>query len=83
MKWRNLPTTEDPTSLEDALQRARELLAVIEQLNQSVQVLRESRESRATRSAHRSKAIRNNLVESRAIAIQLLRRGLAHGDHRQ
>ena len=71
-----IPTAEDPTSLEDALERARESLAVIEQLNQSLQVL----EGQDDPSAEIRAQIQGNLDqvrENQAIAIQLLRRGLA------
>ncbi len=71
-----LPTTEDPTSLDDALARARDLLAVTEQLNQSVQVL-ESQENPSDEIQAQIESNRKQLVESRAIAVQLLRRGLA------
>ncbi len=71
-----LPTTEDPTSLEDALNRARELLAVVEQLNQSLQVL-QGQENPSEEIRSQIESNQKQSSESRAIAIQLLRRGLA------
>lgn len=72
----DLPTTEDPTSLEDALERARELLTVIDQLSQSMQVL-EGQENPSEEVRTQIESNQQQLRESRAMAIQLLRRGLA------
>lgn len=75
-KAAEIPTTEDPLSLEDALERARELLAVTDQLQQSLQVL-EGQQNPSDEILSQIEGNRSQMRDSRAIAIQLLRRGLA------
>ena len=72
----DLPTAEDPESLSAALDGARELLSVLDQLNQSVELLKDQQNP----SAETKKQIDANerqLNDSRFLAIQLLRRGLS------
>lgn len=72
----DLPTTEDPTTPEEALERTRELLDVIDQLTNSMQVL-EAQENPSESILAQIKSNQDQASESRMIAIQLLRRGLA------
>lgn len=72
----DLPTADDPESLSAALDGARELLSVLDQLNQSVELLK----GQQSQSEETKKQIEQNekqLKESRFLAIQLLRRGLS------
>lgn len=71
-----LPTADDPESLTAALDGARELLSVLDQLNQSIQLLR-SQESPSEETKKQIAQNEKQLEDSRFIAIQLLRRGLS------
>ncbi|MDG2220325.1 MAG: hypothetical protein P8L85_03040 [Rubripirellula sp.] len=72
----DLPTVEDPASLEDALTAARELLSTSESLAQSLQVL-ENQTEKSAEMVDQIKEIKTQLDETRIIAIQTLRRGLS------
>ena len=72
----DLPTADDPDSLPAALDGARELLSVLDQLSQSIELLKGQKNP----SADTKSQIEQNekqLAESRYLAIQLLRRGLS------
>ncbi len=71
-----LPTAEDPVSLEDALEKARELLAATENLTQSLAVL-ENQEGAGDEVIQQKAEIAKQLTETRSIAVQILRRGLS------
>lgn len=72
----DLPTVEDPASLEDALTAARELLSTSDSLAQSLQVL-ENQSEKSADMVEQIKEIKEQLIETRIIAIQTLRRGLS------
>lgn len=72
----DLPTAEDPESLVSALDDARELLSVLDQLEQSIELLK----GQASPSQETKDQIAQNekqLADSRSLAIQILRRGLS------
>ena len=71
-----LPTAEDPVSLEDALEKSRELLSVSENLAQSLAVL-ENQENPGDEIVKQKADIEKQLRETRSIAIQILGRGLS------
>lgn len=71
-----LATAEDPTSLVDALEKSRDLYAAIENLTQSLAVL-EKQENQSDEIKRQQAEIKKQLMETRANAIQILRRGLA------
>lgn len=71
-----LPTAEDPESLADALDKARELWEVSENIAQSLAVLSDQAAGNAEIEKQKSE-LAKQLVETRSIAIQILRRGLA------
>ncbi|MEM8666650.1 MAG: hypothetical protein AAGG48_03995 [Planctomycetota bacterium] len=71
-----LPTAEEPDSLEDALTAARELLSTADALQQSLMIL-ENQGDNSADIVEQKKEIKKQLAESRIIAIQLLRRGLS------
>jgi tetratricopeptide (TPR) repeat protein len=71
-----MPTAEDPTSLEDALEKARELVTATENLTQSLGVLK-NQENPSDTIAKQTADIEKQLNETRSIAIQILRRGLS------
>lgn len=70
-----IPTAEDPTSLEDAYEKARELLASSDELQQSLKVL-EGQEDKNGELEEQKENIAQQLAETRAIGAQVLRRGL-------
>jgi hypothetical protein len=72
----DLPTADDPASLEDALSAARDLLATSDGLAQSLAILEQQGDQSAEVAAQKQE-IQKQLDESRAIAIQILRRGLS------
>ena len=72
----DLPTAEDPQSLTDALEKARELWEVSENISQSLGVLNEQAGGNAEIEKQKVE-LAKQLVETRLIAIQILRRGLA------
>ncbi len=69
-----LPTAEPPTSLDDALDKARELLSVSTNLQETLKTL-ETQEETAELKAQKED-IAKQLSEQRSIAIQILRGGL-------
>lgn len=71
-----LPTTDDPNSLEEALELARELVSTSENLSQSLKVL-EDQKNPSDDIKQQIADLKEQLVETRVIAIQILRRGLA------
>ena len=71
-----LATAEDPTSLVDALEKSRDLYSAIENLTQSLAVL-EKQENQSEEIKTQQTEIKKQLLEARANAIQILRRGLA------
>ncbi|MFK8112697.1 MAG: hypothetical protein AB8B91_10855 [Rubripirellula sp.] len=71
-----LPTAEDPTSLEDAYEKAREMLEATENLKQSLAVL-EAQAKESPEIATQKAAIAKQLLETRSIGTQILRRGLS------
>jgi len=72
----DLPTADDPESLSAALDGARELLSVLDQLNQSIELLK-SQQSQSEETKTQIEQNEKQLADSRFLAIQLLRRGLA------
>ena len=72
----DLPTAEDPESLEDALEKSRELLAVIEQQTQALAVLEQQKNANAEVTKQIAE-LKKQLIETRSIATQILRRGLS------
>lgn len=71
-----LPTAEDPKSLSDAIEKSRELLQISESLSESLAVLQQQPDPSEEIKAQTAE-IETQLTESRALAIQILRRGLS------
>lgn len=71
-----LPTAEEPESLDDALEQARELMTVIEQQTQALAVLEKQKD--ASEDVKKQVVeIEKQLIATRSIATQILRRGLS------
>lgn len=71
-----LPTAEDPTSLDDALEKARELLTASENLTQSLALLQTQKEPDDD-VVQQIASLQQQLGETHAIASQILRHGLS------
>lgn len=69
-------TAEEPESLQDAYEKAQELYALIENMNQSFTVL-DKQENQSDEIQTQKTAIQDQLLETRSDAIYILRRGLA------
>ncbi len=71
-----LPTAEAPDDLDDALAKARELLEASENIAQSLAVLSEQEKPDASIEKQKTE-LNEQLLQTRSIAIQILRRGLS------
>ncbi|MCG8651048.1 MAG: hypothetical protein MI861_14520 [Pirellulales bacterium] len=71
-----LPTAEDPENIEDALEKARELLDAITNYTESIEQLK-ANDDQSEKFKEQIATFEQQLTEARLIAIQILRRGLA------
>ncbi len=72
----DLPKAEDPDDLSDALEKARILLSASENISQSLDVLVGQKDP-SKQIQNQIVELKKNLLETRSIAIQILRRGLS------